>query len=96
MGCLLMSSAVLFLFCTFLQRPTEATLVASSKVNICGREQLDVEPKQLNGEKCSKKFVVALTVENGKACFSYSLQAYLKFLYKLERFWCNLCPHPIC
>ncbi len=44
----------------------EATLIASSEVNLCGRDKLGIEPRQLDGKKCSKKFVVALTVENGK------------------------------
>lgn len=43
-----------------------ATLIASSKVRLCGRDDATVEPKQLDNKKCNKKFVVTLVVENGR------------------------------
>ena len=62
-------SAVIFLAVLLLYpfiRTCEATLIASSKINYCGRDNFGIDPKQLSGKRCSKKFVVALTVENGK------------------------------
>lgn len=47
-------------------RMSNATLISSSKIVICGRETIDADPKELDGKRCSRKFVVALTVENGK------------------------------
>lgn len=43
-----------------------ATLISSSKVRLCGRDNLDAEPTLLDGTACDRKFVVALTVENGQ------------------------------
>ena len=45
---------------------TNATLIASSKIRLCGRDNLEIEPKFINGRRCEKKFIVALTVENGQ------------------------------
>lgn len=44
---------------------SNATLIASSKIRLCGREAKD-EPRKLDGKLCSKKFVITLTVENGQ------------------------------
>ena len=44
----------------------DATLIASSKIIQCGRENINTDPKELDGKRCDRKFVVALTVENGK------------------------------
>lgn len=53
----------------------DASLIASSKILLCSRKNASVEPKQLDGEVCNKKFVIALTVENGKVnVFFYILK----------------------
>ena len=44
----------------------DGSLVASSKVQIC--RKLTSEPLTRSGENCDKKFVVALSVRNGKVC----------------------------
>lgn len=44
----------------------DAALIASSRIQLCGRKSALVEPKNLNGKECQRKFVVTLTVENGK------------------------------
>lgn len=42
----------------------QSSLVASSKVQIC--KKLSSEPLSRAGDYCDKKFVVALSVRNGK------------------------------
>lgn len=63
------SAAIIFLVFSELLWSSTATLIASSEINICGRDRLDFEPKQLDSKVCKKKFVVALTVENGKVSY---------------------------
>ena len=48
---------------------TDATLIASSKLLNCGRGGTGVDPRKLNNRRCSKKFVIALAVENGQVRF---------------------------
>jgi hypothetical protein len=45
---------------------SNATLIASSKIVNCGRKNVGLDPRKLDNKRCSKKFVVALTVENGQ------------------------------
>jgi len=42
----------------------QSSLLASSKVQIC--KKLSSEPLSRTGDYCNKKFVVALSVRNGK------------------------------
>jgi len=44
----------------------DGSLIASSKVQIC--KKLTSEPLTRSGGLCDKKFVVALSVRNGKVC----------------------------
>ena len=44
----------------------DGSLIASSKVQVC--KKLTSEPLTRSGENCDKKFVVALSVRNGKVC----------------------------
>ena len=58
---------IVVILLTLVELPTlDATLIASSKVVLCRRGNENTEPKQLDGKRCEKKFIVALAVENGK------------------------------
>lgn len=47
----------------------DTTLIASSEIQYCARKSTNIQPKNLDGKLCNKKFVIALAVENGQVSF---------------------------
>ena len=73
---------------------SNATLIASSKVRLCGRGDTGLEPQKLDRKKCHKKFVIALAVENGKVS-SLSVTLPMYYCGVIECLWCNIRTHTI-